>query len=194
LTATSPTTRHARECGYPRLPVSQANTCDILLNRITFFSEDILRRLLLTTCGVKITQFDDFLNSIVEVLSLLYAMRLSDRDLSLDLRWIPFESCLSRNDDGVSLDHRKYVDRLLQANSKYPSKEKFLQRTTDYRATFKGDYKMHVRGHDFVTLLAWSIKNFNGIKDFSKEAIIERLFIGMADKVPGIAFEIALRA
>jgi hypothetical protein len=155
-----------------------------------FFTPEILTQILCTTCRANIARFANFLQSITVILSELYAMRLADRKLALNLRWIPFEKYLTINGGLVALAEDTYRDRLLQANSKSTFKGKFTTETIRFKNSFSGDCRNHIRGHDFVTIIAWSIRRFRGLKELSSEVAVQRLLVLLARTLPEICDEV----
>lgn len=151
-----------------------------------YFSSEVISHILLTTCKARIIDFDVFLNSITKSLTLLYAFRISDRQLALSLRWIPFEDCLIRNGDSVLFSCEKYIDRVLQANKKFERKHDFVKAAQEFVSQASGDCRERIHGHDFVKIIVWAIKKFNGVKEFSSNQVIERLFVSMAPNITSI--------
>ena len=155
-----------------------------------FFSATFLRQLLVVTCKAKISNFDKFFEFITSALSDLYALRLADSRLSLGLRWIPFEPCLTYQKDVVSVSMATYVDRLLQASGRSKQKTKFLMEFSQCRDNFSGDCRNHIRGHDFMDMLVWSIRQSRGLHQFASTVAIQRLFILSACLIPMIVEDI----
>lgn len=151
-----------------------------------FLSSAFLHHLLVTTCKAHISDFNKFFESLISTLSDLYAMRLADRKLVFNMRWVPFESSLSHSKGIVSLSMENYVDRLLLANGKSKQKIKFMEEVTKYRMSLNGDCRNHIRGHDFVDLLVWVVHKFRGIREFASEVALQRLFVLLAPSIPTI--------
>lgn len=158
--------------------------CDIELH---FLSDGFLKNLLVVTCKARILDFDKFYKSLTSTLSDLYAMRLADRELSLNLRWIPFESSLSLQGCTISLSMKEYMDRLLIANGKGKEKAKFQLAVTRFSKRLVGqDCRNHIRGHDFVDMLPWVIRKFRGVKELASIVAIQRFFVSHAYSMPEI--------
>src|SRR5215468_5827415 len=107
----------------------------------------------------------------------LYAMRLADRDLAFGMRWIPFESCLVHKDGAVILSAGEYMKRLVMANDRYVELPRFYDQFSKWKNALAGDPRNHIRGHDFVLLLVWTIRKFGGMKKFAAEDAVQRLFV-----------------
>jgi hypothetical protein len=156
-----------------------------------FFCEDFLRHFLVTTCRLKVSNFDKFLQSLTSVLSYLYAMRLADSKLLLKLKWISFDRSLSRQGDLIIFSIKDYAKRLLLSNKKGRCQPDFLRETESFYQRLKGDCRDHIRGHDFTEILVWVIQNFCKIQNFSSPETIERIFVHSARTMPHILKEIA---
>ncbi len=52
------------------------------------------------------------------------------------------------------------------------------------------DSRLASRGHDYTELLAWSVAEFDGQKEFANVAAIERLYVLLARSVATIAKEL----
>jgi hypothetical protein len=159
--------------------------CDI---ETCFLSADFINQLMVITCKAKITNFNDFFDSLKATLSDLYAIRLADRKLSFNLCWISFESCLSIRGGLISLSRDEYVKRLLMKNGKSKKIEAFNDEIAQLITLINdGDCRDHIRGHDFVTILAWSISKLRGIKELASEIAVRRLLVSHARSIPEIA-------
>lgn len=154
-----------------------------------YFSDEILRDLLLTTAKAKIGNWEQYKASLITTLRDLYALRLADCDLDWHMEWIDFEKDLSGQDSQIIFDLPSYVARLLSKNRKLKSKSQFSAALTQWQDRLTGDCRNFIRGHDFVELIAWSVKGFKGVKEFSSSDVMQRLFILLAsnNKVPNLA-------
>lgn len=142
-----------------------------------FFTKEIIENLLINTARSKINDINEYITSLVEVLSTLYALRLTDRQLASSLTWLSIDRCLSRNSNKIELHVNDYIDRTLLSNNKIHMKTDFHDALHYWQEKLTGDPKNHIRGHDFIASLAWTIKNFKGMKEFAVESTIERAFI-----------------
>lgn len=170
--------------------IDRLKWCPYCSIELHFFSIPILNDLLVITCNARIPSIDLLVHSMSGVLTELYLMRLADRYLSCDLRWIPFVSYLSSNETIVSLAADKYINSLLQSNGKFSHKTRFLKAIEKFRPSVIGECRSHIRGHDFVELLAWSIRRFRGVRELASVMAVQRLFILTARSSPNIRQEI----
>lgn len=153
-----------------------------------FFSEKILRDLLLTVGKAKISQWDSFINSFVGTLKHLYAIRLADRELTWNLRWISFDRCLKIKDGNIQFAVSDYINRVLLANKKSSNRLEFESIVTGWHTKLGGDPRNFIRGHDLIDLLAWSIDNLGGLKEFASEYAIQRVLVLIAGNISELSY------
>lgn len=151
-----------------------------------FFSEDILKDLLINMAKSKISNWHEYFNSLINVLSDLYALHLTDHELNWSLKWLSVDKSLIRSRNSIDFDLLDFVKRLLLKNGKSKYQEQFTKHFSKWRKKLHGDHRCYMRGHDFVSLLSWTIANFNGVKDMSSAVIIERIFVLLASRAVNI--------
>jgi hypothetical protein len=152
-----------------------------------FLSADFVKLLMVITCKARIKNFNEFYDYLKSTLFDLYAIRLADRELSFNLSWIPFEACLSIHGDLISFSRDAYVKRLLIKNGKIKNILEFNNKVAQSVTLISdSDCRDRIRGHDFVTILAWSIRNLHGIKELASEIVVQRLLVSHARSIPEI--------
>ena len=151
-----------------------------------FFTNELLKDILLITARSKINSWDDYLESLISTLRDLYVLRLVDRELSLSLSWLPPSRCLSRAGSRIIFDLGTYTERLLNKNKKTKERGKFEKSLIKWKKVIAGDYRNFIRGHDFIDMLAWTVSEFRGVKEFSSAIPIQRLLVLLARRVPNI--------
>ncbi|VVN74547.1 hypothetical protein [Pseudomonas fluorescens] len=149
-----------------------------------FFTKEIISHILITATRSKIKNMDVYLASVADVLKVLFAMRLADRKKDWGLTWLDPTKQFSVNGDVVLFNSAIYVVNLLAANKRAKELADFNVELEGWIKTLDGDPRGYIRGHDLVLLLAWTVKQFNGIKEFQNETALERAFILVADKAP----------
>jgi hypothetical protein len=157
--------------------------CSIELN---FFSDEILRDVLISAAKTKIALWEQYIESMTLTLCGLYALRLADRELGWNLKWLSIDRCLSYENCRVNFNFTDYVDRLLSNNRKSHNKEQFETSVDEWKNKLVDDHRNFIRGHDLVELLAWTVNKFRGIKEFSSPVAIQRLFVLLAPKASGL--------
>ena len=129
-----------------------------------FFTDELLRDLLITAAKARINDVGQFTASLTEALRLLYAMRLADRDLGWSMNWLDCDKNLHATETRVEFDEREYTKRLLMRNGRYISKDAFEVSVQGWRNRLWGDPRSYIRGHDFVEGLIWGHKRIQGKK------------------------------
>lgn len=155
-----------------------------------FLTPETIKDIALTTGRAKINQFDQFTESLLHTLRFLYALRLSDRELGWNLKWVNLQKYLERVGDRVSLDGSKYTTALLLKNAKSLQKSEFESATSDWMQKLTCDIRLSARGHDYTTLLAWAISEFRGTKEIANEVAVERLFVLLAKSLGTLSAEL----
>lgn len=156
-----------------------------------FFTEEFLRHHLRTVSRAKIESFDNFFGSFTEVLRKVFSLRCVDRELGLNLRWIPIEKCVFKKNGSLDFNFEEYISRTLHKSGMFYRLDNVKDGFEKWNSNLSGDPRQFIRGHDFVQLLSWVIKNFGGIKDISTEVAVYRLFVGAALSNQDIYSEIA---
>ncbi|MBS7243190.1 MAG: hypothetical protein KIG98_02430 [Comamonas sp.] len=155
-----------------------------------YLSEQTITDIIFTLGKAKIIDSQAFMRSLEITLKKLYALRLSDRKLSLNLNWVALKKYLKKKGDEVDFNHNSYINSLLNANSKMQYLADFKKEFEDWILKVNCDIRDCSRGHDYTQILAWSIEAFGGQKEFSTSAAIERLFVLLARSVKTLSNEI----
>jgi hypothetical protein len=150
-----------------------------------FWSEDIIRDIVLIAGKAAIRNWTQFFTSFMSCLLDMYALRLADRELSLSATWPAIHRSLKRTNDTILLDITGYTNKILMASGATSQQQNFSISMQSWR-TRLNDPCLAIRGHDFVELLAWTIDEFDGLKQFAHTAAISRLFVLLAPKVDGL--------
>lgn len=155
-----------------------------------FLTRNIVSDVLITTGRANVKQLEKFVNALLAVLKQLYALRLSDRELALNLKWVALKKYLKSSDDSITLDLAKYMVALLDSNSKRGRQCEFESSHQSWMTKLNCDVRLSARGHDYILLLAWAIGQFGGQKEFATEAAVERLFVLLARSVTTLSTEV----
>lgn len=155
-----------------------------------FLTKDTIRDIAITTGRSKIGNFDVFVDSLLNVLRQLYALRLADRELSTNLKWVAIRKYLSRTSDTIVFDSPKYAIALLNSSSMLKRKGDFSASANKWLLQLSCDIRLACRGHDYTELLAWAISEFDGQKEFTSVIAIERLFVLLARSISSLNAEL----
>ncbi len=155
-----------------------------------FFTEELLKRLLLTVGKAKIHDWTQFFESAVSVLKDLYALKLADCELGLCLRWTNWEKCLEKKSSSIEIDVVDYATRVLLANKRGRDAEAFIKSFRDWRGKLTIDPRLCIRGHDFVEIVSWAIGKFGGKKEFATPDAIEGALLLVAENATEVLDEL----
>lgn len=155
-----------------------------------FFSEGLMKRLLLTSAKAKIPDWTLFFESLISILKDLYALRLADSQLNLYLKWTPWAKCLDKKTTTIEFDVADYSTRVLLANSHGKKNAEFTKTFLAWREKLTKDPRLCIRGHDFIEAISWVIAKFGGKKEFSTPEAIEGVFLLMAEEASEVLKEL----
>lgn len=142
-----------------------------------FLRHDIMSSILVKACKIKTDDFDRLFTALVELLSHLYALRLANRYLELNMRIVTFESSVTLKGGVPELSIDEYVEKLLNSNAKSGHKAAFLEQYGRFKKLLDGDARERIHGHDLVCALAWVVRSMKGIKETSSEIVLRRKFV-----------------
>lgn len=147
-----------------------------------FFTNEILGHILIKASKAKITDFELYVSSVIEVLKVMYAMRLVDKELGWAIEWLDPLKQLSVVSGEIRFNVEVYVRRLLDKNRRSGDLGVFQDCLDKWRRGLTGDPRGYIRGHDFVEMLAWTVKEFRGVKELQTSVAMERILVLIADR------------
>lgn len=153
-----------------------------------FFNEDLIKDILIDVSNAKISlaAWPKVYSSFVNVLKVVYSIRLADCELAMNLSLLELDKFLSVRKGEVFFEKNDFVVRTLNKNSKMKHKAEFTECYEKWESVLKGDPRLYIRGHDYVELLAWMVKGFKGIKEYQSEKTIERIFNVYFDRISNL--------
>lgn len=155
-----------------------------------FLNDQCIENILQVTSGIQMSRHPELIPSMKCVLLDLYALRLSARALALPVRWPELKRYLTRRGDQIVFDSANYTRNALISSGCGAYQDSVRTTSQSYVDRFTAEIRLNCHGHDFVTLLAWTIKKFNGIADYASEKAVERLFLLLARLSPTVQAEI----
>jgi Protein of unknown function (DUF4435) len=155
-----------------------------------FLGVETIRDVLLITSRAKVANFEILVASLLNVLRQLYALRLADRELGLNLTWVALRKYLSTSSGSISFELCRYSRAVLNTSSATKKKSEFEAATDTWLEKLTCDIRLACRGHDYTELLAWAVSEFNGQREFASTGAIERLFVLLARSVSSLADEV----
>jgi hypothetical protein len=149
-----------------------------------FFSENLIKNILIDSARCNINDFKKFYKSLVATLSYLYAMRLADKELKWSMAWLDtLGRFLSQDGSCIKFDSINYSVGLLNKNKKRSLEKKFETTVKKHLSNLTGDPRLYIRGHDFIEILAWSIRQFSNNKKLGIREHIEGVMVLLSDRV-----------
>lgn len=155
-----------------------------------FISPETIRDVVITTSRAKIANFEAFVTSLLTVLRQLYALRLADRELGMNLKWVAMRKYLSAQTNVVHFDISGYTQAVLNSSAATKKKNEFQKSVDAWQTRLDCDVRMACRGHDYSELLAWAVSEFKGQREFSTPDAVERLFVLLARSISSLADEV----
>ncbi|MBH3460240.1 hypothetical protein [Pseudomonas putida] len=143
-----------------------------------FFNDALMRKFLINASRSKISDWHAFITSFCSVLVFMYALRLADRELNLSMIWTDPDKDLKLHSGVLVFDRDSYINRVLSKNNRLGVlADVKVSVSRWYDRCVLEDYRLAIRGHDFVSLLAFVIKNGKGVPALGTVEAVERTFI-----------------
>ncbi len=142
-----------------------------------FLNEDFIREILIVAAKCKIGRWTEFYDSLMHTLKVIFSIRLADRDLNLGISWVEYKKSFKFDNDCIVFDKDGYINKILNANSKTSELKNFKVSQEKWLLALSGNPKFYIRGHDLVYALAWVVGKAKGVKEYSSEISISRLFV-----------------
>lgn len=151
-----------------------------------FFDDILLQDILLEIAKTKIQDWEEYKSTLILFLQSFFAIRLTNEELALGMELIPIGKYLSLQGSKINFEIDRYNENLLNKNSKAAYKDIFEECRSGWMRKLTGDPRHYMHGHDFTQMLAWTVLKFNGIKEFSSQVAIERMFLMQSPKAEEI--------
>jgi hypothetical protein len=153
-----------------------------------FLCDEIMRSLLLTSAGIRVSDWKQLMRSTTTTLKRLYAARLAERSLKWTLNWPPATKLLEVSGDTISIDWNKFQKRLLNANGKHKDSAEFETLCGEWFEKISGcDARYCIRGHDFIAVLAWVVRALRGHRVLATEEAIQRSLLLLVARAPRLS-------
>ncbi|WP_283647970.1 DUF4435 domain-containing protein [Hafnia paralvei] len=148
-----------------------------------FFSEQLIKRIMVDISGCKVKNWHEFYESFIFVLKQLYSIRLTSKNLNLDCSWCDTKKSLSIEQNRLIFDITGYISKNLIAVGLKGQCETFLGEHARWMAKMDCDPRLCIRGHDFVDLMANAIKEYKGLKSFQDSEVLQRMLLAFIDEI-----------
>jgi hypothetical protein len=122
------------------------------------FRADLITKLIrIGSPKLKLTG-EGVITQLTGILEALFSIRIANHQIQWELKWIcPHKECTYK-DGTLAFNEPMYLDKYLNTKGKLGRKTEFLAALNELRNSFSADHRLHIRGHDFVELLAWYLK------------------------------------
>ncbi len=162
--------------------------CDI---QCYLFSKRLVQEIVCEVARAKVTDFDSYFASLISVSRFIFAFRLVNHDMRLNLKIIDWSKILVAKNDSISLDENEFIKRVLNKNAKSAIADEFHNRILLWMDKLNGDFRLWVRGHDFVELMAVSIRMFKGQIAMADANVLNRILVLVADRAEELIEDIS---
>ena len=120
---------------------------------------------------------DQILNDLEPTLETLSAMRVANLQLGYGLSWVSFERCCTYQEAKIHLDEEELLCRYLNTNGRPSQFMRFKKLTESLKASFGGaDPRHHIRGHDFVDVLTWYLRQRPSCRHLTVDSVRQALY------------------
>jgi hypothetical protein len=148
-----------------------------------FFSEQLVKRIMIDISNCKIIDWHEFYSSFIILLKQLYAIRLTSKTLSIDCSWCDIKKSLRLNKSSLIFDVTGYLSKNLITGGFKEYREAFSREHSNWMKAMDGDPRLCIRGHDFVDLMANAIKEYKGLKSFQDSEGLQRMLLAFIDEI-----------
>ena len=149
--------------------------CDV---EATFFNEEFVKRILLDAARCKISDWEQFFESLKTCLIRIYCLRLEVLSRGLAAGLVDFRRCLEYSNCCLDVDISDLIDRSLTSHTTSEDRLKIAEDTEIRRISFQDvPHQLTTRGHDFISAMAWCVRSTRGVKAFQSEEALLRLIV-----------------
>ncbi|MBV7408167.1 hypothetical protein [Maritimibacter sp. DP1N21-5] len=145
---------------------------------VVFLTSNFVENIIVNAARARIESWTEYFEAMKFCLRQLFCLRLELAVRQVDFPLIDFRKCLEIV-DGIPILHVKdLVKRSLSRSHSGIQIEPFLQEVDSRIAKLSGEpHQMVSRGHDFLQLTAWCIRESRGHKSLQSEEAIARILI-----------------
>ncbi|EPC2361167.1 MULTISPECIES: DUF4435 domain-containing protein [Citrobacter freundii complex] len=155
-----------------------------------FFSEQLIKRILVDISNSKISNWESFYDSFIVVLKQLYCIKLSDRVLRIDGAWCEIKKSLSSSNSVLKFDYLGYINKNLISFGEAKKIPEFIEAFEEWLVKLDCDPRLCIRGHDFVELMSSSIKEYKGMKNFQESDALQRMLLAFIDEIDHLVHQL----
>jgi len=150
-----------------------------------FFNFESISKVIKLATNTPDRPVDELMSRIATVGSELFFIRTANEILSWNLKISDPVKLLSCNLTSIDFDVDQFISRTMMENSKSRSEEEFRSLIDEIRRNQPDDPRLKIRGHDFIHLFHWAIRDSIRPKNSAKykETIAQFLVIGSDVKI-----------
>lgn len=144
-----------------------------------FLSEDIVDFIINDITECKVTNWNSFYKSFLNVLKSLYSIRLTSHSHNLNFKWSSaFKKDIELKNNNLFFDEANYIKKNLITNNYSSQYNSFMSTYNQWftKLNSNSDPRLCIHGHDFVNLIGNVIKSYKGINAFNDQMILPKLF------------------
>ncbi|ELY3739107.1 DUF4435 domain-containing protein [Cronobacter sakazakii] len=148
-----------------------------------FFSEQLIKRILIDISNSKIHNWEGFYDSFLIVLKQLYSIKLAARNLKINGKWCDIKRSLSSAGNTFVFDCRGYINKNLISLGLINKESEFVKIYEEWLNKLDCDPRLCIRGHDFVELMSNAVKEYKGLKNFQEAEALQRILLAFIDEI-----------
>jgi hypothetical protein len=142
--------------------------CDILLFtdysslEMYLFNEKVLDKFMTLALGLSNPPVNEILDNLSKVLEELFLIRATNEALNLKMTWLKEKdlgNCCSLKGTAIEFQTESFIAKYLNKNNQYNSQLIFVTKVQELKRNSITERRCKIRGHDFIALLCWHIKN-----------------------------------
>src|SRR5438132_14053246 len=123
----------------------------------------------------------EILNDLQPTLESLFAMRAVNVQLGYGLSWVSFERCCTYSAAKIHLDEDELLRRYLNTNGRAGEFVQFKKFVEALKESFGNtDSRHHIRGHDFVDVLTWYLRQRPSCRHLTTDSVRQVLYSGVS--------------
>lgn len=148
-----------------------------------FFSESLIKTILVDISNSKINDWSAFYDSFLLVLKQLYSIKLTDRAMGINGNWCDIRKSLSSPKGTLIFDSIGYINKNLISFGIKSRSDEFISAFTEWFEKLDCDPRLCIRGHDFVELMYSAVKEYKGMKNFQDAEALQCMLLAFIDDI-----------
>lgn len=152
-----------------------------------YFYDELQVRDLLTRAGrCKIADWNAYWSDMRNALNDMYVMRLAARELGLAIKWIPINKYITCDKHSLKFRGAEYLSNQLQKDGCSARISDFKSAQSSWKQRLQCDAREAIRGHDFTSILALTVRKLGSATSLETPDGIERLMVMLSSSATSI--------